>query len=251
MQAEVAYPTDYASLFPPAYAWRSALLPHNQRMHLAAPVHDPFGLIPGLAGDPQRFGKKGIVKMFDSRADLFFESPNIIRDPPGDYGVLHLLRRDIFLCLGWNPVTQVQTSYSTLWPGGMAILAGIDLVAKFFKGDDTIGQVGQRFCDYITKYFLPISSVDAEVIYQLRNALLHSFGLYSQTKTNTYRFVLSADNSALVQSHDENFYQIDLRTLHLKFEDSLGKYMNDLDMDSTLQVNFLKMFDNYGAVYFG
>jgi hypothetical protein len=28
--------------------------PHNQRMHLAAPVHDPFGLIPGLAGDPQR-----------------------------------------------------------------------------------------------------------------------------------------------------------------------------------------------------
>ena len=28
--------------------------PHNQRMHLAAPVHDPFGLISGLAGDPQR-----------------------------------------------------------------------------------------------------------------------------------------------------------------------------------------------------
>ena len=27
-------------------------------MHLAAPVHDPFGLIPGLAGDPQRFGFK-------------------------------------------------------------------------------------------------------------------------------------------------------------------------------------------------
>jgi hypothetical protein len=28
--------------------------PHNQRMHLAAPVHDPFGLIPGRAADPQR-----------------------------------------------------------------------------------------------------------------------------------------------------------------------------------------------------
>ena len=28
--------------------------PHNQRIHLSAPVHDPFGLIAGLAGDPQR-----------------------------------------------------------------------------------------------------------------------------------------------------------------------------------------------------
>jgi len=28
--------------------------PAIQRIHLTAPVHDPFGLIPGLAGDPQR-----------------------------------------------------------------------------------------------------------------------------------------------------------------------------------------------------
>ena len=36
--------------------------PHNQRMHLAAPVHDPFGLIPGLAGDPQRLAQ-GLIDM--------------------------------------------------------------------------------------------------------------------------------------------------------------------------------------------
>lgn len=189
--------------------------------------------------------------MFDHKADLFFESPNINRTPPGDYGVLHLLRRDICLCLGWDPVTQTETSHPTLWPGGMAILAGIDLVAKFLKGDDTIGQVGQRFRDYITNYFQPISSGDEEAIYQLRNALLHSFGLYSQTKTRTYRFVLSANNVALVQSLGSDAYQIDLRTLHHKFEGSLGKYVNDLNVDVTLQINFLKMFPNYGAVHFG
>ena len=44
--------------------------PHNQRMHLAAPVHDPFGLIPGLAGDPQRLcSKSERLSMFDK--DLF------------------------------------------------------------------------------------------------------------------------------------------------------------------------------------
>ena len=48
--------------------------------------------------------------MFDPNADIFFESPNIRREPPGKYGVLHLLRRDIFLCLGWDPITQIKTS---------------------------------------------------------------------------------------------------------------------------------------------
>ena len=42
---------------PPTSARRFA--PHNQRMHLTAPVHEPFGLIPGLAGDPQRLSRYG------------------------------------------------------------------------------------------------------------------------------------------------------------------------------------------------
>ena len=186
--------------------------------------------------------------MFDPKADLFFESPNIRREPPCDYGVLHLLRRDIFLCLGWDPVSQVKTSHFTLWPGGMAILAGIDLLAKFFKGDDSIGQVGQRFRDYITKYFQPISSGDEEGIYQLRNALLHSFGLYSKNKSSAYRFVLSANNAQLIKPLDSDIYRIDLVTLHQKFEASLEKYTNDLNADVVLQTNFLNMFTNYGAV---
>lgn len=206
----------------------------------------------GLAPVTIAVRQKGTIMMFDSKADIFFESPKINRAPPSNYGVLHLLRRDIYLCLGWDPVTQSNTSHPILWPGGMAILAGIDLVAKFLKGDDAIGQVGQRFKDYITKYFQSISLGDAETIYQLRNALLHSFGLFSQTKTKeTYRFVLSANNSALVQSLGHSIYKIDLLTLHLKFEDSLIKYMDDLNMYSALQDNFIKMFDNYGSVYFG
>lgn len=187
--------------------------------------------------------------MFDPKADLFFEDIKISRPPPADYGVLHLLRRDICLCFGLDPATQVQTSHPTLWPGGMAILAGIDLVAKFVEGEDTFGQAGQRFRDYITKYFQPISPNDTETIYQLRNALLHSFGLYSRHKERTYHFVLTANGSALVQLHAPDNYQIDLRSLHQKFETSLVKYSTDLNADGTLQSNFLKMFTNYGVIH--
>jgi hypothetical protein len=38
--------------FHPLLARREA--PRNQRIHLTASVHDPFGLMPRFAGDPQR-----------------------------------------------------------------------------------------------------------------------------------------------------------------------------------------------------
>ena len=194
------------------------------------------------------FDKNRDEKLFDSKTDLFFESPNIRREPPCNYGVLHLLRRDIFLCLGFDPVSQDRTSHFALWPGGMAILAGVDLLAKFLKGDDSRGQVGSRFCEYINKYFQPISSSDEKAIYQLRNSLLHSFGLYSKNNSSVYRFILSANNSKLIESLGSDIYKIDIIALHQKFEISLDKYTNDLNSDVVLQTNFLKVFENYGAV---
>jgi hypothetical protein len=189
--------------------------------------------------------------MFDPKADLFFENPKINRTPPGDYGVLHLLRRDIFFCLGWDPTTGAKTSHPTLWPGGMAILAGIDLVAKFYKGDDTVGQVGPRFRSYVSDNFHGIEQGDEETIYQLRNALLHSFGLYSQTRSQIYRFRLSATKAPLVHNFQGDFFQLDLLTLHEIFEKSLEKYSDDLNNEQMLQINFLRMFPNYGAIHIG
>jgi hypothetical protein len=191
--------------------------------------------------------------MFDPKADLFFESPENNRIPPGEYGVLHLLRRDICSCLGWDPTTKCRTSHPTLWPGGMAILAGIDLVAKFCKGDDAVGQVGARFRYFVINYFDSITSGNEETIYQLRNALLHSFGLYSQAKSRTYRFRLSANGGSLIQRFPGDVYQVDLVSLYGAFESSLQKYSDELNKDEAVELrrNFLKMFPNYGSIYIG
>jgi hypothetical protein len=190
--------------------------------------------------------------MFDPRADLFFEDPRNKRVPPGDYGVLYLLRRDACFCLGWDPTSGSKTSHPALWPGGMAIFAGIDLVAKFYRGDDTTGQVGSRFRDFVSKYFQPISAGDEETIYPLRNSLLHSFGLYSKTKKQAYHFLLTAGTGVpFIQQPAPGSYQVDLITLHQRFEQALGKYVADLESNAVLQRNFLKMFTNYGAIHMG
>lgn len=189
--------------------------------------------------------------MFNKQADIFFEEPSQYRPPPNDFGVLYLLRRDILTCLGINPSSGVQSNQKTLWPGAMGILAGVDLLSKFWRGSDQRGQVTQRFKDFVDQYFQPLSSGDKDVVYQLRNSLLHSFGLYSEEKGKVYRFVLSAQHAPLVQYTVPETYQVDLLTLHERFETSIAQYQNDLESDTRLKSNFNLMFPKYGAIHFG
>jgi hypothetical protein len=196
--------------------------------------------------------------MFNRDADLFFEPPQQHNRPaPTDYGVLHLLRRDVCSCLGLDPATgrRAIPIPPALWPGGMAILAGVDLLAKFYAGDDAQGAVGRRFKAFVSKYF-PVTADEAETIYQLRNALLHSFGLYSTkrrrdgTVIRVYKFILTgAGGVPFVQQPRADFYQLDLIVLHQKFEQAVNDYATELDAQAPLQTKFQIMFPYYGVIH--
>ena len=191
--------------------------------------------------------------MFSKKADMFFCNPSQKpSDIPGTFSILYLLRRDILQCLGFDPNTGTMNKEPILWPGGMAIFAGIDLLAKFFTGNDDFGKVRKRFIDFIAEYFQPLTKERQETIYQLRNALIHSFGLYSKdNKERPYHFVLTAERSKrspLVLHTPPDTYQIDLLSLHQQFEDALKNYAVDLNKSRNLQDNFLRMFPNYGSV---
>ena len=195
--------------------------------------------------------------MFDPKAELFFEDPGNDHKPPSKFGVLYLLRRDIYRCLGRDSISGELTKYQTLWPGAMAILAGIDLLAKFYRGTDAIGKVGNRFKAFIREYFKPIPKQDEEIIYQLRNALLHSFGLYSykenreeETKEE-FKFMVSITRAPLIQRVTPDMYHINLLALHERFEDSVKRYATDLNKKPELQEKFFRMFDYYGSIWIG
>ena len=186
--------------------------------------------------------------MFSPDADLFFLSPRTKVDRPNWFGVLYLLRRDIDLCMGINPDTGEAMA---LWPGAMAMLAGIDLLAKFFAGcdDGGPGKVGNRFRMFLERFFVGTSSTHRGVIYQLRNSLLHSFGLYSPN----YRFFLTNHGAgALVSYNPPDRYHVDLRVLHREFEKAVAAYCAALDSDPQhrqLQANFKAMLGNYGRIH--
>jgi len=173
----------------------------------------------------------------DLNIELFFEDPKTPPRPrPTSYGVLYLLRRDINTCFDNNAE----------WPGIMATLAGIDLLGKFYKGDE-IG-VGDRFRLFLD-YFGNISEEEKEIIYQLRNSLLHSFGLYSEDRRgNIYRFTLGKNFPQFIEQNGERYY-VDVLKLLEYFNLSIGNYYSALKNSTILQAKFEEMFPKYGAIH--
>lgn len=171
--------------------------------------------------------------------ELFFEDPSKEPRPrPTFYGVLYLLRRDIATCL--PNVAE--------WPGIMTIMAGIDLLGKFHAGNDNHRNVGNRFISFLS-YFDNITENEKKVIYQLRNSLLHSFGLYSVDREgNVYRFTLSTVYPQLVRQDGEDCY-ISVLDLRDNFELSVKNYYKELINNEELQSKFGMMFPKYGSIY--
>ena len=131
--------------------------------------------------------------------DEFFREPSI--SPTNNvvnvqtYGNLYLLRRDILKAI----------KNDTQWLAVMGVMAGFDLLAKLSSGADT-GHSGPRFKNFL-KEFSNLPQSDCEVIYQLRNSLLHSFGLYSKTPVKKqarkdYQFLLHTCGTQLLKQTD-------------------------------------------------
>jgi hypothetical protein len=130
----------------------------------------------------------------------------------------------------------------------MGTLAGIDLLGKFVAGEDRTNRVGSRFRYFLSQY-LHLAQHEAETIYQLRNSMLHSFGLYSRAGNITYRFCLIARNvRPMIQHSPPETYLVDIFSLHADFENAIDEYRRELETDPALQQNFVAMFPNNGAI---
>ena len=183
-----------------------------------------------------------------STFELFFQNPNDFNDKQEVYSTLFLLRRDILTSFGINPNDNSKVEYQVLFPGTMAIMAGIDLLSKFhFTDNETNGnKSGDRFKGFIKKY---IDNDGHEVLYQLRNSLLHSFGLYSKDRQGReYNFILDQNTDSFINKIDDKNYLISINILRDYFESSIQKYMQDVLNDQELKTNFELMFVKYGYI---
>ena len=190
----------------------------------------------------------GIVNLpYEECAGLCFRNPCEPRTQPGTFAYLYVLRQDISWCLGRDAVSGQSNPLPTLWPGAMAILAGVDLLGKYRAGNDDRASVGQRFTTFLREYFL-LDEEDSETVYQLRNALLHSFGLYSRGRHGEYLFQLVPHGFSLLTKLDAGLYQVDIAALHRTFEEAVARYREHVETSQELQGNLAQMFQRYGVM---
>lgn len=175
--------------------------------------------------------------------DLFFTRPENFKT--GKVSTLHLLRRDIYSCFG-KTMGKVDTKIGTekpiaIWPGVMLIMTGIDLVSKFHSGNDKTGEVTTRFNCFVKKYI----DINSEDIYQLRNALLHGFALYSKYKDKEWRYVLGQHADKIIWLGSDGKIWVSADQMHKAFERSVDLFEKEYPTLNSYP-SFTDLFDKYG-----
>jgi len=195
-----------------------------------------------------------LEKYLEENIEFFFTppttNPNTLSEKKS---VLYLLRRDAYTCLKIDPTSLAEICFQARWPGIMTIMTGIDLLGQYYMGTDCPEGCGKRFKKYIIMYFKGVNRSEANILFQLRNALIHSFGLYARdSEYREYIFTLPSikkPKPKLIDYGGKNRYIISDVTLHEKFEDSINKYYKELLKDPILQKHFEAMFIYHSRVY--
>ena len=192
------------------------------------------------------------------KIDLFFNKPSSSGIHPTTYSHLHLARRHINICLCIDPAPPIHT-FQAIWPAAMAILAGIDLLSLYRFGGSKSSN--KKFIEFCEKY-LDLKWDDGETIYMFRNALIHTYGLYSVNEinsssnyNNTYKFKVVYDESInwLIEPSTSvtGTYCINLHELYKKFESAIYKYHSDVKIVPICMQNFEDKFDELGIITYG
>lgn len=211
--------------------------------------------------------------------EFFFTTPEVLPESEqarrgNSFSVLYLLRREIqdslvdLRCIYPGGLVQPEDRFAAalldpgrgdgmhrLFASTMLIFGGIDLLGKFFAGNDQRGKVGKRFTGFVKAY---MKSVNPDVAWAARNALMHSFGLYDKDVDTT----TGQDRSkkiALLQlprrpiadtavTQVSGVWMVCIPLLYRDFTDAIHSYKKALSTDADLQKNFNRMFGEYGTL---
>ena len=195
-----------------------------------------------------------IFRMDD--AEFFFQCPPdkraIQQAGQTKHSTLSALRGDVDFCMGIDRSIGTPPPVAprrALWSGAITIMAGIDLLAKFYAGcDDTArGKVGERFKTFVKKWF-GLSEGHAAILYQLRNSLMHSYSLWCQID-GCHIDLVSGHHQHLITSDPSGKKIVDLLVLYQEFEGAINKYQGAVKSSSGLQAAFARMFLEYGSFF--
>lgn len=183
------------------------------------------------------------------QTQLFFRNPAEPPITPGTFGTLYLLRRDL------NDMRRLAPD-AALWPRAMVIFAGIDLLGKFLANSDD-RNIGRRFRTFVSRFVTEdhtADSPDNQAIWQCRNSVLHSFGWFATTSSQTYRFTIMQEQTRWIIQQDSTnseLWYLNLTDLERRFEESITKYRDEIASGALSFPTGNNIFERYGWTNIG
>ena len=155
--------------------------------------------------------------------------------------------------------TVVAESVITAYPGKrhrlfatvMVIMAGIDLLAKFYAGNDDKGGVHRRFTAFVARFMFddPSATEYPEVLYHgCRNPLLHSFSFHQEKYRISVVDRLRKEGAVWRHKANPQHFVISVEALVQAFVKTVRHYEGKVRTQVDLQANFSKMFPTYGSI---
>ena len=187
--------------------------------------------------------EKNIDKFFDK------SEPNT-----GDtFSSLNLLWRQKEICLHEDKEGRVA-----VWPGVMVIFAGIDMLGFYHCDGELLGS-NNRFKTFYTNFFShPQIHEESELIYQARNAMMHTFGLYTKDRHDReFKFIYDWQKELdfiINYDSDFNMHIINFYGLNKAFDKAVENYNSfllqeiEIHPDGTNIRNFTKAYRLFGLI---
>jgi hypothetical protein len=154
---------------------------------------------------------------------------------------------------GWQDEDVVAArpeTYHRLFAAAMVLFAGLDLLAKFFSGSDESRQTRHRFVTFVQR-FMGLTAEDAETVWQVRNALMHSFSLYAPRANRTLTFHQRCPRPDLSEPPvwaDGDVWHLCLHHLYNAFLRAIRACQAALATDAGARKHFHTMFTRYGSI---
>jgi hypothetical protein len=119
---------------------------------------------------------------------FFFADPSAVGHAPhqlrGKVSTLYLVRKESQDCFVGKTLARAdlalklpRSRYRRLFATSMVLFAGLDLLAKFYEGDDDRRRIGHRFHAFVRDE-MQLTAAEATALWSVRNTIMHSFGLW-------------------------------------------------------------------------
>lgn len=167
------------------------------------------------------------------------------------FSALNLLIRQKEKCLD-------ESCGVAVWPGIMTIFSGIDMLG-FYYDDGCLLKSTKRFKAFYDRFFKHSKIYnESELIYQARNAMVHTFGLYAKDHNGTeYKFMYDWQEESdyvIHQNIDLSIYIINFYGLNKAFDKAIKNYKSflieelEINPEGVYIRNFQNAYELFGLI---